>query len=41
VTPSQAEYWDGPGALVATVKMAVAAMTGNRPQLGENRKVQF
>lgn len=41
VTPSQAEYWDGPGAVVATVKMAVSAMTGNRPQLGENKKVQF
>jgi hypothetical protein len=41
VTRTQAEYRDGPGALVATVKMAVGAMTDNRPQLGENKKIQF
>lgn len=39
VTPQEAEYWDAPGAAVAYVKMATAALTGNRPEMGENRKV--
>jgi general stress protein 26 len=39
VTPIQAEYWDAPGATVAYVKMATAALTGTRPNMGENRKV--
>ncbi|ABE37715.1 pyridoxamine 5'-phosphate oxidase-related, FMN-binding [Rhodopseudomonas palustris BisB5] len=39
VTPEEAEYWDSPGTLVSYVKMAVAAATGSRPDLGENRKV--
>jgi len=39
VTPLDAQYWDAPGATVAYVKMAAAALTGSRPSLGENRKV--
>lgn len=39
VTPHDAEYWDGPNTVVSYVKMAVAAMTGERPHLGANRKV--
>jgi general stress protein 26 len=39
VTPQEAEYWDAPGTTVAYVKMAAAALTGNRPDMGENRKV--
>jgi general stress protein 26 len=39
VTPEEAEYWDSPGTIVSTVKMALAAATGSRPELGENRKV--
>ena len=39
VTPEEAEYWDSPGTIVSYVKMAVAAVTGTRPDLGENRKV--
>ncbi len=39
VVPSQAEYWDGPGTLVASVKMAAAALSGTRPEMGENKKV--
>jgi general stress protein 26 len=39
VTPVEAEYWDAPGKTVAYIKMATAAMTGNRPDMGENRKV--
>ena len=30
---------DAPGKIVSSVKMAVAAATGNRPDMGENRKV--
>jgi general stress protein 26 len=39
VRPSQAEYWDSPGKVVTMVKMAAAAVTGAKPELGENRKV--
>jgi general stress protein 26 len=39
VTPHDAEYWDSPGTVVSYVKMAAAAATGTRPDLGENRKV--
>ena len=39
VTPNDAEYWDSPGTVVSTIKMAAAAATGTRPDLGENRKV--
>jgi general stress protein 26 len=39
ITPADAEYWDSPGKLVSYVKMAVAAVTNTRPDLGENRKV--
>ena len=35
----EAQYWDAPGATVAYVKMAAAALTGSRPSMGENRKV--
>jgi general stress protein 26 len=39
IAPEEAEYWDSPGTLVSYVKMAVAAVSGTRPDLGENRKV--
>jgi general stress protein 26 len=39
VTPIEAEYWEAPGKTVAYIKMATAAMTGHRPDMGENRKV--
>jgi general stress protein 26 len=39
VTPQDAEFWDAPGTTVAYVKMATAAWTGNRPDMGDNRKV--
>ena len=39
VTPTEAEYWDAPGTTVAYIKMATAAMTGHRPDMGETRKV--
>jgi general stress protein 26 len=39
VVPHDAEYWDGPGPVVSYAKMAVAAATGTRPDMGDNRKV--
>lgn len=39
VRPSTAEFWDSPGKIVTSVKMAAAALTGSKPKLGENRKV--
>ncbi|KQK31698.1 general stress protein [Bosea thiooxidans] len=39
VRPSSAEFWDSPGKIVTSVKMAAAALTGSKPKLGENRKV--
>ena len=41
VAPNDAEYWDSPGTVVSYVKMAVAAVTGGRPDIGENRKVSL
>lgn len=41
VTPEDAEYWDSPGTVVSYVKMAAAAVTGGRPDIGENRKVSL
>ena len=39
VTPLDAQYWVAPGATVAYVKIAAAALTCSRPSMGENRKV--
>jgi hypothetical protein len=38
-TPESAEFWDGNNSLLSSVKIAIAALTGNRPSLGENAKV--
>ncbi len=39
VTPEEAEFWDGAGTTISYVKMAAAALTRSRPDMGENRKV--
>src|SRR3954453_5642151 len=39
IVPDDAEFWDSPGTVVSYVKMAAAAVTGTRPDLGDNRKV--
>jgi general stress protein 26 len=41
VTPDDAEFWDSPGSIVSYVKMATAAATGTRPDIGDNRKVNM
>jgi general stress protein 26 len=39
ITPDDAEFWDSPGSVISYVKMAAAAVTGSRPNIGDNRKV--
>jgi general stress protein 26 len=39
ITPDDAEFWDSPGSVISYVKMAAAAVTGTRPDMGDNRKV--
>jgi general stress protein 26 len=41
VTPIDAEYWTGPNNFVATIAMVAAAVAGDRPDLGEQRKVDL
>jgi general stress protein 26 len=41
VEPDDAEFWDSPGSIISYVKMAAAAVTGTRPDVGENRKVSM
>jgi general stress protein 26 len=38
-TPDDAEFWDSPGTVISYVKMAAAAVSGTRPDTGDNRKV--
>ena len=39
VTPKYAEYWDSPMTVVSYVKMFAAAVSGSRPDMGDNAKV--
>ena len=39
VKPDDAEFWEGPGKIVGTIKMMAAAATNSRPDYGTNRKV--
>jgi general stress protein 26 len=39
ITPDDAEFWDTPGSVISYVKMATAAVTGSRPEIGDNKKV--
>jgi general stress protein 26 len=41
ITPDDAEFWDSPGTIISYVKMAAAAATGTRPDIGENRKISM
>jgi len=41
VTPDDAQFWEGPHGLVATVQMVIAAATAAPPVLGEQRKVDM
>ena len=39
IVPDDAEFWDSPGTVISYVKMAAAAVSGARPEIGDNRKV--
>ncbi|TXI06554.1 MAG: general stress protein [Rhizobium sp.] len=41
VTPSFAEYWDSPGTVISYIKMAAAAVSNSRPDMGDNVKVEL
>lgn len=41
VTPDEGELWDSPGRIAATAKMVFAAVTGTRPDFGDNAKVDL
>jgi general stress protein 26 len=41
VTPQDAELWEGPHGVVATVQMVIAAATSMPPVLGDQRKVDM
>jgi general stress protein 26 len=41
VTPSVAEFWAGPGTIAETVEMVRAALTGDKPGMGEHETVRM
>ena len=41
VTPVDAQYWDSPGKIRSYIKMAAAAVSSARPEMGENAKVDM
>jgi general stress protein 26 len=41
ITPSFAEYWDSPGTIMSYIKMAAAAVSSSRPDMGDNAKVDM
>jgi general stress protein 26 len=41
VAPDDAEYWQSPGTVVSCVKMIVAGLTGDKPQLHDNERASL
>lgn len=41
ISPKDAQYWDSPGPTVSFIKMAAAAVSGRRPDIGDNAKVRL
>jgi general stress protein 26 len=41
VTPSFAEFWDSPGTIISYIKMAAAAVSKSRPDMGDTAKVEM
>jgi general stress protein 26 len=41
VAPEEAEYWEGAGLIVSSVRMIAAAIAGARADLGDNQKVRL
>ncbi|MER9918680.1 MULTISPECIES: pyridoxamine 5'-phosphate oxidase family protein [unclassified Mesorhizobium] len=41
VKPDEGELWDSPGLMMATATMVFAAVTGAKPNVGDNAKVEL
>ncbi len=41
VSPQEAEYWDTPGKIATYAAMLTAAVTGGRPDVGDNRTARM
>ncbi len=41
IEPEDAQYWDSPGTVVSYAKMAAAAVSGTKPDMGDNAKVRM
>lgn len=41
IEPSFAEYWDSPGTVISYIKMAAAAVSSAKPDMGDNEKVSL
>ncbi|WP_313196122.1 pyridoxamine 5'-phosphate oxidase family protein [Shinella zoogloeoides] len=41
VAPDESELWDSPGKMVAVAKMVMSAITGAKPDVGDNAKVEL
>jgi general stress protein 26 len=41
VSPRDAQYWDSPGRVRAMIRMAAAAVSSSRPDMGDNAKVDM
>ncbi|AYD05181.1 pyridoxamine 5'-phosphate oxidase family protein [Neorhizobium sp. NCHU2750] len=41
IIPSYAEYWDRPGTVISYIKMAAAAVSSSRPDMGDSAKVEM
>ncbi|MCB2399406.1 pyridoxamine 5'-phosphate oxidase family protein [Rhizobium ruizarguesonis] len=41
MTPSSAEYWDSPGTIISYIKMAAAAVSSSKPDMGDNAEVKL
>lgn len=41
ITPSSAEYWDSPSTVTSYIKMAAAAVSNARPDMGDSAKVNL
>jgi general stress protein 26 len=41
VVPQDAQYWDSPGKMRAYIRMAAAAVSSARPEMGDNAKVDM
>lgn len=41
ISPQDAQYWDSPGTVTSYIKMVAAAVSGARPAVGDNAKVEL